>query len=354
MLILLLALAMLSDSSQACSTFQINDQQQHLTAKRFDFYSDLGIITTHVQGQKRTALVHEKFVGQPVSWVSKFGSVTFALAGTEFPIEGMNEKGLVAQSLHNYGTVFPESKDGLPYINNRQLVQFILDTASDLEEALTVVRSVHIDPLFPQDQHFFVCDASGGCAVIEFIAGQLVINSRDQLLKPLITNFPYSDSVAGKPDLKGDTRYTRAFALLSKVPNQRSKQKAYAFSILDQLKTRHTAWWEAVYDQSKRIVYFRSAESPNEKSIQLSEISFSPSAKPRMIDIHFLAAGDVTRKMSRYDKKIDEGYVKNILYGFGQEMEKKYPGIIRAMVAYPDKADQSQSSPYGSDRGSWR
>ncbi len=56
---------------------------------------------------KTAAIAAEAVEGEPVSWISQFGSVTFNYVGREFPMVGINEAGLVVAALGTRWSEYP-------------------------------------------------------------------------------------------------------------------------------------------------------------------------------------------------------------------------------------------------------
>ena len=73
--------------------------------------------------------------GEPISWTSKHGSLTFNPWGREVPFEGMNEAGLVVSALRLELTKFP-APDARPAIPGGQWVQYQLDTAATVADVI--------------------------------------------------------------------------------------------------------------------------------------------------------------------------------------------------------------------------
>src|SRR5918911_589932 len=99
--------------SFACTTFVINKDGHIVFGRNYDWITGAGIVNTNQRGLYKTSLKNND--GATISWVSKFGSITFNQYGKEFPTGGMNEKGLVVELMWLDGTRYPE-KDNRPSI----------------------------------------------------------------------------------------------------------------------------------------------------------------------------------------------------------------------------------------------
>ena len=320
----------------ACTAFRLQSNKDYYAIKRFDYYTDLGLITTHVRGQQKSSLRHDKFVGQPVNWMLRYGSVTFGLMASEFPVGGLNEAGLSVESLFDFDSVFPAEAGTLPYINNRQWLQFLLDQAATVDQAIALTQRVRVHAL-TKPNHLFICDAGGACAVLEFANGNLVATAHDQLQPALITNYSFKSSVAGTPDKAGDTRFTRAAAAIRGYTGKKSIFD-FGYDLLERvpLGPEYTGW-QVIYNLTKKQVFFHSQEAPGKKQISLAKIDFSPRAQQLMLDIHDQREGDVSRKLKPYDKRIDSGFTRNFMGGYGRAIEEKYAGLTDSIIGYSSR-----------------
>ena len=100
--IFFLMLAMTPFSTRACTTFQLNHDGQVLVGKNYDWMVEDGLIIVNKRGVAKTAMqstVDNTGMGIPVKWTSKYGSITFTQYGRELGPGGMNEAGLVVESM---------------------------------------------------------------------------------------------------------------------------------------------------------------------------------------------------------------------------------------------------------------
>ena len=96
--------------------------------------------------------------------------VSIPPGGREFPNGGINDAGLVVEVLVLQGSVFAKA-DARPVVNEVQFVQYLLDQAATMEEAVTLAQAVRVTPVFAP-LHYFVCDDSNACAALEYDGGR--------------------------------------------------------------------------------------------------------------------------------------------------------------------------------------
>lgn len=81
----------------SCTTFFINTPNHKVFGRNYDWMIGTGKIIQNKRGVIKNSLVKQN--EQSISWTSKYGSVTFNQFDKEFPLGGMNEKGLVVEVL---------------------------------------------------------------------------------------------------------------------------------------------------------------------------------------------------------------------------------------------------------------
>ena len=64
------------------------------------------MVCTNLKGLYKTSLKTGN--ANTISWVSKYGSITFNQYGKEFPTGGMNETGLVVELMWAAGSQYPK------------------------------------------------------------------------------------------------------------------------------------------------------------------------------------------------------------------------------------------------------
>ena len=95
-----------------------------------------GLIIVNKRNVSKTALYPTDWTGgEPVSWTSKYGSVTVNHWGREFSFDGMNEAGLVVSAMGLELTEYP-APDARPAIAAIQWVQYQLDTAATVADVI--------------------------------------------------------------------------------------------------------------------------------------------------------------------------------------------------------------------------
>ncbi len=126
----------LPQASHACTTFCLDTHDELVVGKNFDWLTSDGLIIVNKRNVSKIAVLPRDWTGgKPVSWTSKYGSVTFNPWGREFAFEGMNEAGLVVSAMYLEQTEYP-APDARPAIPAIQWVQYQLDTAATVADVI--------------------------------------------------------------------------------------------------------------------------------------------------------------------------------------------------------------------------
>ena len=117
----------------ACTTFFINKNGQIVFGRNYDWVTGAGMVCTNQRGLYKTSM--KTADGGTISWVSKYGSISFNQYGKEFPTGGMNEKGLVVELMWLDGTQYPGA-DNRPAVGVLQWIQYQLDNCRVIEDVI--------------------------------------------------------------------------------------------------------------------------------------------------------------------------------------------------------------------------
>lgn len=170
------------------------------------------------------------------------------------PRNGMNEKGLVVATLNvPYEKVaYDKSK---PVLGHWQVLRLLLDKAATVKEATELMKNYNC---FDGSVHFFIADADGNSAVVEYLKGEMKVISSDEHFQ-VVTNFYLSN----KERLgKGQKRYDTAYEIL-----KNSNSNLDEVDSMDILRTvkEDTTVYSIIYNQGTGHVYL--AYKGNYKSI---------------------------------------------------------------------------------------
>ncbi|MEO6721880.1 MAG: linear amide C-N hydrolase [Ferruginibacter sp.] len=300
----------------ACTTFFINKNGQLVFGRNYDWISDAGMVCTNLRGLGKTSVTQRD--GSAISWVSKYGSITFNQYGKEFPTGGMNEKGLVVELMWADGSQYPKA-DARPAIGVLQWIQYQLDNNATIEEVIASDAKIRISRDNPP-LHYLIADANGNAATIEFFNGKIEVHQGKDLPFPVLTNNPYTQSAKTAVDanvLKGDTsfsfrdnslqRFTKACSMVQQYQTATINKPVidYAFDILNRVAQEDFTKWSIVYDIKNKKVFFKTADYQDVKSFSFNSFDFNCTATARVINMNQQMRGPVDKNFQPFSAEIN-------------------------------------------------
>ncbi|MEO1450630.1 MAG: DUF2141 domain-containing protein [Bacteroidota bacterium] len=270
----------------ACSAFKYAREGQVIAAKNFDWFFGEGVLLQNNRDQSKcTYLAYE---GQATCWTSRYGSITFNQNGKEFPYGGMNEAGLVVEMLWLKETQYAGAEEGVTLISELEWIQYQLDNFQSVEEVMAHLDQLAIDPI-TATIHYFVVDATGKSAVIEFINGEAVITESGEAVQT-ITNgthafndgfYQRNKSKLGAVYIPHKTlsplRYCSLLNNLQKRDPENEVDPTAAFETLAHVaedKEGYKTYWTIVYDLTGKRIHFKTYDRQMVKQVALDDLNF--------------------------------------------------------------------------------
>lgn len=245
-----------------------------------------------------------------LTWTSRYGSIVtsaFEIASTD----GMNEKGLVANLLWLPETEYPVRDKNKPGLTITAWVQYMLDNFATVDEAVNfidedtfqVVSDMMPDGSRLATLHLSISDATGDCAIFEYIGKKLTIYHSKEY--KVLTNSPtynkqlalneYWNSIGGLTFLPGTNRasdrFARASFYVNALPETDDLRIAVAsvFSVIRNTSVPYgistpdapeisTTQWRTVSDSKDLIYFYESSLTPNTFWVNLREVDLSEGA----------------------------------------------------------------------------
>ena len=343
----------LSRSGHACTAFLLDHDGQLLMGANLDWCYGDGLVIVNKRGLRKTAIHNPKKHRNPVTWKSRYGSVTFTIYGREWTWGGMNEAGLACSTINFEETQY-HLPDQRPSIHAVQYLQYQLDSFGTVEEVIGSEILIRIRSV-PKGlgSHYFFSDRFGNCAVLEFLKGKLVQFSAKAMPVKTLTNEGYEKSLeysagfkcfGGKKRLSGDdsalNRFVRAACMLKNYSsNKRQPPIDYAFEILKNVAFEHHTetdnQWNIVYDIRNLQIHFRTKNNRKTRYINLRAIPFTCTTPTEVLDIQESLSGNITHQFNHYtneiNRKMFEKAAKKVHYQWN--VSEKW---LDAMSRYPD------------------
>jgi choloylglycine hydrolase len=328
-----------------CTTFCLSDDEAAVFGQNYDWTVDTGVVAVNKRGLAKASLDPSK----PFVWTAQYGSVTFNQYGIEFPVGGMNERGLVVATMWLDETQH-EPADDRPSLNILQWIQYQLDSHETVDQVVASTADLRIDPYPPGiGLHYLVADAAGGVAAIEVLEGRVVLHRGDELTVSALANSTYAGSVrqltryanfGGTDPLPADaaslSRFTRAADRVRHWQGAAGAEPTdYAMETLAFVANPRLTQWSIVYDQSNRRIAWRTRNNTRIRTIDFSALDFSCTSPRLMVDID-AGEGDVAPLFIPYSPEANrqlviESFTRTTRAGLDQTPESH----ILAIASYP-------------------
>lgn len=338
----------------ACTTFFIHKDGQMVFGRNYDWVTGNGMVCTNLRGLSKTS--DKTNDGTTISWVSKYGSITFNQYGKEFPTGGMNEKGLVVELMWLDGTKYPDADDR-PAVGVLQWIQYQLDNCSTVDELIATDKTLRIASKGTTPLHYLVADAAGNAATIEFLNGKMTVHKGTDLPFPVLTNDVYASSLeetkittsaTGGNNISFSNNSIDRFAKACNMVKAFQQKKIttpvldYSFSILDEVAQGSHTKWSIVYDITNKKIYFKTLEYQQVKMIAFDAFDLSCSSVSKAWDMNQTGAGDVTKQFKDFtlemnsqlvNKSFDESSREFTVSSENRKKHWEYPGSISCQKA---------------------
>ena len=249
----------------------------------------------------------------PARWTSKYASLVTTVYGIG-SVDGLNERGLAGHLLYLNATDFGTRDPSKPGLQAGLWLQFVLDNAATVDEALALLETVQIVATEARGHaatlHLALEDESGDSAIIEYVEGKPVVyhgreyrimtndptyDQQIALLKQLDFSKPSSDMPL-PGNVKATDRFQRAAYYSSMLPEPRNEREAIAgiLAIARNVSVPFGAPYKGfgIYNTeyrtainlTQRHYYFELTTSPNVIWADLEEFDLEPGAPVMVLD----------------------------------------------------------------------
>lgn len=306
-------LFLIPKNNYACTTFLLKNNGELIFGRNYDWSYGGGFINTNLKGLLKTSFKVKD--GKQITWVSKYGSITFNQYGKEFATGGMNEKGLVVEVMWLNETDYAK-QDNRPVLQDLQWVQYQLDNCKNIDEVLATDSFIRVSTT-SAPLHFLVADANGNAATIEFLNGKMIAYSNNQLSYPVLANSSYDSSLANykKGKLNKDNSIQRFSTACNMLKNYQQKNNNispvdYSFKILQQVSQENYTQWSIVYDIKRKKIYFLTNHFKARKILDVTKIDFSCKAKPLSLNMNQSVKGNITSLLKPFSNLLNEKLIR--------------------------------------------
>ncbi len=348
-----------------CSSFSLLRDGTLVVGRNLDANSHTpGLLVVNKRGVEKTGrsfqwLVSGQCDAPPISWISKYGSLTFNTMGVEFPESGVNEAGLCIEEMSLLETEYP-SDSGTPTLFMQQWIQYLLDTCATVDDVVRTAQAIALDGW---SWHFYAVDKSGSSAVIEFLAGEPVIRTGETLPQPLLCNSIYDEELEQLGSYRGfggnrvidlddpgENRFAQGAYMLADFAIE-NDPITYGFMILDTM-SRGTTKWAKIVDLGNLRVTLRTDTNPQLRHIDLDTFDYSCETPRLILDIHADLRGDLRPSFTEYTAEAHRTQVEESIAslalipqfdGILESLGGTRDGMTRRFSEYPDTTCCSES-----------
>lgn len=317
-------------TSQACTRVLMNSYPNYiLSARTLDYFGPVHptlVITPRgierYGGKEKTA----------AHWKTKYGSVVIYADGL-FPMDGMNEKGLVGHGLF-YTNGSQSQKDNLdkPILESPAWLSYILDNYATVAQAVQAIRTkvrlvaIRLPIEYATDaKHIVLEDKSGDSAIIEIDNG--IVHIYHNRNYRIVTNPPsYNKQLANLAQYKNvdhtkipgglssEDRFVRANFVLEHLPKPENAHQARGYILSVENSVAHpigvpagaaeigignlygkysktprenkgpATYWITIADISHGEYHFKSAYAVAQTWLKMKDINFGVGQPVRVIE----------------------------------------------------------------------
>jgi len=302
-----------------------------LTGRSMDWpESTQPLIVAFPRGRERDGIAPHGVVedANPYRWTSRYGSLVTTVYGAG-AVDGINEGGLAGHALYLNSTNFGDRDPAKPAVQAGLWLQFLLDQAATVAEALALLETVQLININVRGRdanlHLALEDSAGDSAIIEFAEGRHVIHHGREFT--LMTNDPTYDEQlrllalqdfshpSRDMPLPGNVnaidRFQRAAYYAALLPKPVSQRQAVAsvMAIMRNVSVPFGAPYKdfgiydteyrTVTDLTNRMYFFELTTSPNVIWVNLSGLDFNEGAPVVAVDPYDeTLVGDVTSRFA--------------------------------------------------------
>ena len=320
--------------AEACSRILWNDNKLAVLVGRTMDWPETTepVLTVLPRGMQRNggmAGTEQVVKENGAEWTSKHGSLVTTIYGIG-TADGINEKGLAGHMLYLNAADFGPRVPGKPGLQAGLWLQYLLDNAADVKEALALLEQVQIVMVTAHGHkanvHLAIEDVSGDSAIIEFVKGKQVVHHGREYR--VMTNDPtYDEQLAllkqkdfSKPssdmplpgNVKATDRFQRAAYFSAMLPEPKNEREAVAsvLAIARNVSVPFGAPYKGfgIYNTEYRTAinlttrryFFELTTSPNVLWADLTKFDLSPGTAVMTLNPDDLGlSGDVTGRFQK-------------------------------------------------------
>ena len=219
----------LPTSNIGCSSFTcVTEDGDHLFGRNYDFAQTTGLILRANPGNGRYSSISSvdlQFLGiSDGVELTDLMDKLLTVAAPYAPIDGMNEKGVACgiymsyqgnkkENGAGYDVVSTNQDTEKPDITSTTMMRMVLDYASNVDEAIEMVKQYDFHDSANTSFHYMIADATGKSAILEWVTpdNPKSNNDNDGSARELRVYYNDSDSEVGEKEANDNFQYVTNF-----------------------------------------------------------------------------------------------------------------------------------------------
>lgn len=236
--------------------------------------------------------------------------------------------------------VYPE-KDARPIIAQVQFKQLLLDNCATVDDVIDICDTIRIQsPTNRFGQHYLACDSSGACIAIDFVEGNTIFHTGENLpVTAYVDTAMYNECIdylnrhegfGGSKPVGGSNNALDRFVPASIGLKTKNLTIQDAFRILENVEIEGYTQWQIVYDSNTHTLYYRTRLNSQLRKLDVSRLDYSCEKPTLGADMEAVDRGSISALLKPYASEKHLLYLKelNRFYRLSEDMVEnisKYP-----------------------------
>jgi hypothetical protein len=237
-----------------CTVFLAGDPARPVLGRNFDWDPNPALIlhTNPPGGTATTSVVDISYLGYDRAHLADLDTPAgrrALLRAPLLPFDGMNEHGL-AVGMAAEETAVATRRPGRALVGSVRIMRLVLEHARTVRQAVAVLGAYDLDFNGGPPLHYFVADATGASAIVEFVGGRFTVIPRGDQPWQVMVNFQQASSTEASRE--ADRRWRTATARLAAARGRLDPRQV--LGLLADVRQGHTQW-SVAYDLKGRRAY---------------------------------------------------------------------------------------------------
>ncbi len=237
-----------------CTVFLAGDPARPVVGRNFDWDPNPALVlhTDPPGGTATTSIVDISYLGYDRAHLADLDTPAGGralLRAPLLPFDGMNEHGL-AVGMAAEQTAVATRRSGRAVVGSIRIMRQVLERARTVGQAIAVLGGYDLDFDGGPPLHYFVADATGASAIVEFVGGRFTVIPRGDQPWQVMVNFQQATSTGASR--QADRRWRTATDRLAAARGRLDPHQV--LGLLADVRQRHTQW-SVAYDLKARRAF---------------------------------------------------------------------------------------------------